>query len=440
MKILVVGSGGREHALVWKLRQSPRVKALFCAPGNAGIAKDAACVSIAADDISGLASFAKKEDVDLTIVGPELPLTMGIVDVFKRSGLKIFGPTKEASVIESSKVFAKEFCLRHKIPTARSAIFADIKEARTYLLKQQMPIVIKADGLAAGKGVIICKDMGEASAALEDIMVNRAFGEAGNNVVIEEYLQGEEASFIVLSDGRHILPLASSQDHKRAFDDDRGPNTGGMGAYSPAPVVTQKLHERVVEQIMLPAIRGMAEEGLPFMGVLYAGLMIRDGNPSLLEFNCRFGDPETQPIMMRLKSDLVDVIEAAIDGKLNQVDLKWDPRPAVCIVLASGGYPGDYEKGRVIRGLPEVNQLCDVVAFHSGTAIKDGEYVTNGGRVLGVTAIGDDIPRAIKNAYDAVLKVSWEGMHYRRDIGQRALLNSKHEILNSKQIRNPKSE
>lgn len=423
MKILVVGSGGREHALVWKIAKSPRVKQIFCAPGNAGIAKDATCVPIKAEDIDGLLSFAKKEGIDLTVVGPEVPLTMGIVDVFRRNGLKIFGPTKEASVLEGSKVFAKEFCRRHNIPTAKSATFTDVKEAGSYLLKQRMPVVIKADGLAAGKGVIICKNIAEASEALEDIMVDRAFGDSGNKVVIEEFLQGEEASFIAISDGKNVLPLATSQDHKRVFDDDRGPNTGGMGAYSPAPIVTQEIYDRVMNQVVKPVIKGMTAEGRPFVGVLYAGLMIREGNINVLEFNCRFGDPETQPIMMRLKTDLVDAIEAAIGGTLDKIKLEWDNHPSVCVVMASGGYPESYEKGKVIRGLSDAKSLPDVTVFHAGTILKDGEYLTSGGRVLGVTALGSDIAHAIKNAYTAVEKITWEGMQYRKDIGRRAIEN-----------------
>jgi len=423
MKILVIGSGGREHALVWKIAQSRRVKQIFCAPGNAGIAKDADCISIRVEDIDSLLDFAKKEGIDLTVVGPEAPLTMGIVDVFRRNGLKIFGPTKEASALEGSKVFTKEFCRRHNIPAAKSATFSDIKEAGSYLLKQQMPVVIKADGLAAGKGVVICKNIAEASEALQDIMVNRAFGDAGNKVLIEEFLHGEEASFIAISDGVHVVPLASSQDHKRVFDDDHGPNTGGMGAYSPAKVVTPEVHDLVMNKIILPTIRGMAAEGRAFTGVLYAGLMIRDGNPKLLEFNCRFGDPETQPIMMRMKTDLVGVIDAAINGTLDKIKLEWDKRPAVCVVIASGGYPGGYEKGKVIRGLSDALNLNDVTVFHAGTSLKEGEYLTNGGRVLGVTAKGADIAAAIKNAYAAVEKISWDGAHYRKDIGHRALVN-----------------
>jgi phosphoribosylamine--glycine ligase len=423
MKILVIGGGGREHALVWKLASSPRVKKIYCAPGNAGIAKMATCVPIKADDIEGLLDLTKKEKIDMTVVGPEAPLTLGIVDVFKRSGMKIFGPTREAAVLEGSKVFAKDFCNRHGIPTAASATFTDIKEARTYLLKQQMPVVIKADGLAAGKGVMICKDMTEASKALEEIMVEKAFGDAGNKVVIEEFLHGEEASFIAISDGKSVLPLATSQDHKRVFDDDKGPNTGGMGAYSPAPVVTAEVYDRVMKKIMVPAVNGMAKDGRAFVGVLYAGLMIRNGEPKVLEFNCRFGDPETQPIMMRLKTDLVDVMEAAVNGTLNKIELEWDSRPAVCIVLAAQGYPGSYEKGSLIHGLDDADGLTDTAVFHAGTTVTEGGVVTSGGRVLGVTALGGDIASAIKNAYAAAGKISWEGMYYRKDIGKRALVN-----------------
>lgn len=421
MKVLVIGSGGREHALVWKIKGSPHVKQVFCAPGNAGIADEAVCVPIASDDIKNLLKFAKEQKIDLTIVGPEVPLTLGVTDIFIKEGLRIFGPTKIASEIEGSKIFAKEFCIRHGIPTAKSMAFDDVKNAKEYLRQQSMPLVIKADGLAAGKGVFICEGIDEAERVLNQILVGHIFGEAGKRIIIEEFLEGEEASFIAVSDGENVLPLASSQDHKRIFDGDRGPNTGGMGAYSPAPVVTSQLNKQVLDEIMVPTIRGMASEGRKFVGILYAGLMIKNGRPFVLEFNCRFGDPETQPIMMRLKSDLIEIIEAAIDGRLNKNIINWDIASAVCVVLSAKGYPGEYKKGDVIKGLSDLKDARNIKVFHSGTLRKEGDYITNGGRVLGVTALGNNISDAIKNAYGAVAKISWNGMHYRKDIGRKAL-------------------
>lgn len=421
MKVLVVGGGGREHALAWKISQSPRVKEVFCAPGNGGISRIARCLDIAPDDIEGLARFGKDNKIDLTVVGPELPLTMGIVDHFQKERLRIFGPSKEAAQIEGSKAFAKELMSRYRIPSAYYKVFADYPSAAHYIRKKGAPIVVKADGLAAGKGVIVATTEEEALTALEDIMLKRAFGDAGRRVVIEEKLEGEEASFICFSDGEHVLPLASSQDHKPVYDDDKGPNTGGMGAYSPAPVVTPQVHDRVMREIIIPAIRGMAAEGYPYRGILYAGLMIKDGEPQVLEFNCRLGDPETQPIFMRLRGDIIPVIEACLEGDLRGVGLSWDSRAALCVVMASQGYPGGYEKGKEIYGLQEVAGDPDVYVFHAGTTFKDGKYLTAGGRVLGVTGLGKDIREAIAVTYRAVAKIHWEGVHYRRDIGKKAL-------------------
>jgi phosphoribosylamine--glycine ligase len=421
MKVLVVGGGGREHALVWKIAQSPRVSKIYCAPGNAGIAEQAMIVPIKANDLNGLLSFALKEGIDLTVVGPEEPLTKGIVDLFESKNLMIFGASRKAAEIEGSKAFAKEMMKKYRIPTASYEIFEDQKEAVRYLRKQGAPVVVKADGLAAGKGVLICKTVEEAVQSVEKIMVEKIFGEAGRRVVVEEYLVGEEASYIAFTDGKTILPLASSQDHKAIFDGDEGPNTGGMGAYSPAPVVTDQVHEKIIEKILRPIIQGMGEEGRPYKGVLYAGLMISDGHPKTLEFNARFGDPETQPVLMRMKGDIVPILEACIKGNLSQYRIEWHPQAAVCVVMASKGYPGDYEKGRPIEGLEKVKKMKDVFIFHAGTAAKDGRTVTNGGRVLGVTGLGEDIPRAIEKTYQAVKKISWEGVHYRKDIGQKAL-------------------
>ncbi len=421
MKVLVVGSGGREHALVWKIAQSPRVTRVYAAPGNAGTAERAENVPIGAEDVDALAAFAEREGVDLTVVGPEAPLVLGIVDRFRERGLRIFGPTAAAARLEGSKAFAKAVMERCGVPTAEYREFSDPGEARAYVRERGAPIVIKADGLAAGKGVTVARTVDEALAAVDAIMVERRFGEAGARVVVEECLQGEEASFLAFCDGKNVLPMASSQDHKPVFDDDQGPNTGGMGAYSPAPVVTPELFDEILETVIRPTVEGLAREGTPYVGVLYAGLMIQDGRPKVLEFNCRFGDPECQPIVMRMKGDLVPVLEACIDGTLDRVSLEWDPRPAVCVVMASGGYPGSYAKGHEIHGLDEAARLEDVVVFHAGTRREGDRVVTAGGRVLGVTALGEDIPAAIRRAYQAVERISWEGVHYRRDIGRKAL-------------------
>lgn len=421
MKILVIGSGGREHALVWKIHQSPRAKKIYCAPGNAGIRKLATCINVKANDIQGLADFAAQQKIDLTIVGPEEPLALGIVDLFAQRGLRIFGPTAAAAELEGSKVFTKDFLSRNSIPTARYKVFTAPGAAGKYIAKTGVPCVVKADGLAAGKGVIVAQTREEAYKAVDLIMKEKAFGGAGAKVVVEEFLRGEEVSFIAFTDGDTVLPLPSSQDHKAIFDNDRGPNTGGMGAYSPAPVLTDVLAQRVMQEVMIPTVHGMAAEGRPYTGMLYAGLMIDGDRLNVLEFNCRFGDPECQPLLMRLKSDIVDVMEAVVDGKLDRIRLDIDPRPSVCVVMASGGYPGEYNIGKPIAGLSKAGKMDDVVVFHAGTALKNRKVVTAGGRVLGVTAIGSDIGAAIRKAYEAVAAIHWPGCYFRRDIGHRAL-------------------
>ncbi|MCS6925056.1 MAG: phosphoribosylamine--glycine ligase [Candidatus Binatia bacterium] len=422
MKVLVIGSGGREHALVWKIRQSPRVSRVFCAPGNAGIGEIADLVSLTPDDIHGLRRFAQQEGVDLTVVGPELPLSLGLVDEFEAYGLRVFGPTRQAAQLETSKAFAKEFMRRQGIPTPYFGVFSDPDEAQRYIAEVGAPIVVKADGLAAGKGVMICPTVQEAYEAVDEIMRARLFGDAGDRVVVEEFLEGEEVSFLAFTDGQTVLPLATAQDHKRAFDGDRGPNTGGMGAYSPTPLVTPALADRIVQEVMIPAVKGLRQRDIVYKGILYAGLMVSRESVKVLEFNARFGDPECQPLMLRLRSDLVEVMEAVIEGRLAEVTLSWDPRPAVCVVLAAEGYPGMYETGKIITGLDDLQHWQDGVVFHAGTAKVDGAFTTKGGRVLAVTALGADIPAAITTVYQAVKKISWPGMHYRHDIGQRALL------------------
>ncbi len=421
MKVLVVGSGGREHSLVWKIGQSSKVKELFCAPGNAGIAQMAECIDISATDLDDLATFADSNGIDLTVVGPELPLTMGMVDLFEGRGLRIFGPNKKAAEIEGSKVFCKDLLSKYGVPTAHYRAFDNRDEAAAYVESIGVPVVVKADGLAAGKGVIPSMTKEDALKALDMIMVEKAFGDAGNRVIIEEFLIGEEASFIVLTDGETLVPLASSQDHKPIYDGDRGPNTGGMGAYSPAPVVTEGVHEKIMDEIMIPTIKGMASEGRLYRGVLYAGLMIANGQPKVLEFNARFGDPENQPIMMRMRGDIVPLLEACIDGNLRGGLIDWDPRWTVCVVMASKGYPGSYKKNKVIRGLNLVTEMKDVFVFHAGTAGAGKNIVTNGGRVLGVTALGENAHGAIELAYSVVKKIQWDGAYYRSDIGKRAL-------------------
>ncbi|MDT8880238.1 phosphoribosylamine--glycine ligase [Halomonas saccharevitans] len=423
MKVLIIGGGGREHALAWKVAQSPRVERVFVAPGNAGTALEPGLtnVAIGVDDLTGLVAFAREEGVELTIVGPEAPLVEGVVDRFREAGLAIFGPTAGAAQLEGSKAFTKDFLARHAIPSADYRTFTAVEPALEYLAEMGAPIVIKADGLAAGKGVIVAMTVEEAEAAVRDMLEANAFGDAGARVVIEEFLQGEEASFIVMVDGETILPMATSQDHKRAFDGDAGPNTGGMGAYSPAPVVTDSVFERIMERVIRPTVRGMAEEGHAYTGFLYAGLMIdAEGNPKVIEYNCRFGDPETQPIMLRLRSDLAELCLAGARGELAGLPCDWEPRPAVGVVLAAGGYPGSYRKGDAIEGLGAAEATgCKV--FHAGTAERDGQVVTAGGRVLCVTALGDDVAAARDLAYRGVAEIRWPEVLYRRDIAHRAI-------------------
>jgi phosphoribosylamine---glycine ligase len=421
MKVLVIGGGGREHALVWKISQSPRVSKIYCAPGSAGIGELAELVAIKPEQIEQLADFATTEEIDLTVVGPELPLTLGITDLFESRSLRIFGPNKAAAQLEGSKAFAKKILDENNIPTAAFGTFANAASAKAYLARHEPPYVIKADGLAAGKGVLICANREEAEAAIEEILVRKAFGIAGEKVVIEDFLIGEEASFMVLTDGKHILPLASSQDHKRVFDNDEGPNTGGMGAYSPAPVITAELHDRILREVFMPLLAGLKKKGIGYRGVIYAGLMITKDGPKVLEFNARFGDPECQPIMMRLKSDLVPLLEAAIDEKLDQVHADWYQEPAVCVVLCAGGYPAAYGKGKEIQGLERLKNWQNGFVFHAGTALHGGRWLTSGGRVLGVTARGKTIVDAVQEVYRAVEEISWDGMHYRKDVAHRAL-------------------
>jgi phosphoribosylamine--glycine ligase len=420
MKLLVIGSGGREHAIAWKLAQSPRVQKVYVAPGNAGTALEPGLQNVALTEIAPLVAFAKKESIHLTVVGPEAPLAAGIVDAFRGAGLRIFGPTRAAAQLESSKDFAKAFMLRHGIPTARYATFARAGEAKAHVEKHGAPIVIKADGLAAGKGVVVAATREEAHAAIDLMLEDKKLGAAGSRVVIEECLQGEEASFIVMSDGVNVLALATSQDHKRLRDGDAGPNTGGMGAYSPAPLVTPEVHSRVMREIILPAIQGMTKDGLPYTGFLYAGLMIdRTGNPRTLEFNCRLGDPEAQPIILRLKSDLFELLEHALAGTLDRVEAHWDRRSALGVVLAAHGYPDEPRKGDRVEGLPRPSDDCRV--FHAATRLEGKSVLTNGGRVLCVTALGHSVKMARGRAYEAVERIRFEGMQYRKDIGHRAL-------------------
>lgn len=421
MKILVIGGGGREHALVWKLSQSPEVNKIYCAPGNGGIGETAELVPIAPEEIERLAEFAAKEKIDLTVVGPELPLTLGIADLFRERGLRLFGPDREAARLEGSKAFAKEILKENRIPTASFATFSDSAAAKKFLHELKPPCVVKADGLAAGKGVIICTNREEAERAIEDCLVRKVFGDAGQKVVIEEFLSGEEASFMVLTDGENVVPLASSQDHKRVYDGDQGPNTGGMGAYSPAPVVTPEIHRRILSEVLEPLLRGLARRGVCYRGALYVGLMITEEGPKVLEFNARFGDPECQAVVIRLKSDLVPLLEATIERRLSRAEAEWRPEPSVCVVLSAQGYPGSYEKGKEIYGLERLRDWEKGVVFHAGTAKKAGRYVTSGGRVLGVTALGGNFHQAVREAYRAIEGISWEGMHYRSDIARRAL-------------------
>ena len=422
MKILVAGSGGREHVLVWKLRQSPLVEKVYCAPGNAGTALDAENLNIPAEDISRLAKFARDNAIDLTVVGPEAPLVAGIVDEFRRQNLNIFGPTASAARLEGSKVFTKKLLRKANVPTATFAVFSRMPEAMQYLDEcEEQPLVVKADGLAAGKGVFVCANRAEARMAVKSILQDRTFGAAGSQVVIEECLIGHEASILALVDGDTIVPLDVAQDHKRAYDNDRGPNTGGMGAYCPAPLITSNIMDDIIRRILIPTVHTMKMEGCPFSGVLYAGIMLTAHGPKVLEYNVRFGDPEAQPVLLRLRTDLAQVLMLAATGRLAELDsLDWDPRPAVCVVMASEGYPGEYTKGYPITGIEDANALPDVKVFHAGTAMKNGEVVNTGGRVLGVTAMGDTIADAKRNAYAAVDKIQWKGGWCRHDISDKA--------------------
>ncbi|HLM52529.1 MAG TPA: phosphoribosylamine--glycine ligase [Pseudoxanthomonas sp.] len=424
MNILVIGGGGREHALAWKFAQSPRVMEVIVAPGNAGTAREAKCrnVEVAVTDLDGLLALARRENVAVTVVGPEIPLVAGVVDRFRAAGLRIFGPTAAAARLEGSKAYAKDFLARHGIPTAFHSVFTETGPALAYLREKGAPIVVKADGLAAGKGVIVATSLREAEDAVRDMLSGNAFGQAGARVVIEEFLEGEEASFISMVDGKTALPMATSQDHKRVGDGDTGPNTGGMGAYSPAPVVTPEVHERVMREVVNPTVKGMVADGIPFTGFLYAGLMIgADGAPRVIEFNVRFGDPETQPVMLRLQSDLLPLVEAAVDGRLHQATVRWNPRPALGVVMAAENYPATPRTGDEIRGL-DVPQAVGTKVFHAGTRLEPGDrVVTSGGRVLCVTALGDDVPDAQRNAYEGASHISWDGEFHRHDIGWRAI-------------------
>lgn len=427
MNILIIGNGGREHALAWKAAQSPLADKVYVAPGNAGTALEANLenVAIAATDIPALVAFAQSHDIGLTIVGPEAPLVIGVVDAFQAAALKIFGPSQAAAQLEGSKAFTKDFLARHRIPTAEYENFTEVEPALAYVRRKGAPIVIKADGLAAGKGVIVAMTLQEAEEAVRDMLAGNAFGDAGHRIVVEEFLDGEEASFIVMVDGENVVPMATSQDHKRVGDGDTGPNTGGMGAYSPAPVVTDEIHRRAMDQVIWPTVRGMAAEGNTYVGFLYAGLMIAaDGQPKVIEFNCRFGDPETQPIMLRLRSDLVELCLAGAEGRLNEKSSGWDERPALGVVLAAGGYPGDYRNGEVIQGLPQ-RESADGKVFHAGTRLQGNDVVTSGGRVLCVTALGDTVAQAQQRAYQLAEGIQWPGSFCRKDIGYRAIARGK---------------
>ena len=421
MKVLVLGSGGREHAIVWKLRQSQRIKKLYCAPGNGGISADAECVSADLKSLDAIVLLAAKLNPDVTVVGPELPLTLGVVDEFQRRGWPVFGPSKAAAQLESSKSFAKEFMQRHRIPTAHYAICTKKEELKSALAHFHTPIVVKADGLAAGKGVVIAQTKDEALHVAEEMLSGKMLGEAGSRVVLEEFLDGEELSFLVMSDGERVVPLVASQDHKRIFDNDQGPNTGGMGAYSTDQIIDPGMRDWLVTHIAKPVVAGMKAEGAEYKGILYCGIMMTARGPMVLEFNCRFGDPETQPILMRLESDLLEAIEASIDGRVSEGDFRWTREPAVCVVMSSGGYPGSFEAGKIITGIEDADRIFGAKVFHAGTNQRDGAYYTSGGRVLGVTARGADLPEAVERAYDAVMKIRFDGMHYRKDIAARGL-------------------
>ena len=419
MRVLVIGSGGREHALVWKIKQSPKVEKIFCAPGNAGTSEFADNIPIAADDIEGLLQFAMKKEIGLTVVGPEQPLVMGIVDRFEVKGLRIFGPSASAAELEGSKSFSKDIMQKYGLPTAEYKIFTSAESATKYIQAKNCPLVVKADGLAAGKGVLLCRSSREALVAVDTIMRQRLFGEAGDQIVVEEFLEGQEISVLAFSDGQTVLLMDSAQDHKAVYDGDIGPNTGGMGAYSPAPVFTEIMQQKVRDKIMLPMVRAMQQEGRTYKGILYAGLMLTKTGPQILEFNARFGDPETQPLMVRMETDIIPLFEACIDGTLGQCQVNWKNKSSVCVVMTAEGYPGTYQKGEIISGLKNANSTPEVVVFHAGTKEQDGKVLTNGGRVLGVTATGANTESAIQRAYDAVGKVNWRGVHYRKDIGSR---------------------
>jgi len=421
MKVLVIGSGGREHTLIWKINQSPKVSQIYCAPGNAGISQLAQCININADNIAELVNFANKEKIDLTVVGPELPLSKGIVNEFNRWGLKIFGPSQEAAEIESSKVFSKYLMKKYNIPTANYEVFQNSEEALDYIKQQTFPLVIKADGLAAGKGVFIVKNLDQAGDALDILMEEKKFGEAGRQIVVEEFLEGEEVSILAFCDGKAVVPMISSQDHKKIFDYDQGPNTGGMGAYSPVPFYTTEIKEKVCREILKPTVKGLRNEGKEYKGVLYAGLILTKEGPKVLEFNARFGDPETQVVLPGLKTDLLDILNAVIEGTLHEINIEWKNNSAVCVVVASGGYPGKYQKDKIISGLERLKKMEDVIAFHAGTKFQDGKIVTSGGRILGITAWGDTISKAKEKAYEGIEKIYFKDMYYRKDIAAKAI-------------------
>jgi phosphoribosylamine--glycine ligase len=429
MKVLVIGSGGREHSLVWKIAQSPLVSKIFCAPGNPGISELAECINITADQTDLLCKFAVKENIDLTVVGPEAPLVDGIVDVFSKYKLKVFGPDKKAAILEDSKVFSKRLLRKHGIPTADFKCFDNYQYARQYVSSKVAPIVVKADGLSKGKGVFVCKTNDEALQAIDSIMKDKVFGNAGNQIVIEECLTGEEISLLAFTDGRNIVAMESSQDHKTVFDGDEGPNTGGMGAYSPVPIMTSELYLKVEKEILVPTVHAMNREGRPYKGVIYIGLMVTSSGPMVLEYNVRFGDPEAQVILSRMKSDIVPIMLATISGELDMVDLEWYPQASVCVVMASGGYPGSYDKGKEITGLDSLKNQDGISVFHAGTKLSNGKIVTNGGRVLGVVACGEDIEDAQKKVYEAVNKISFDGVHYRRDIASKAITNPPMSVM-----------
>jgi len=421
MKILVIGGGGREHALVWKISQSPLVDKIYCAPGNPGIGRIAENIPIKVDALPELLAFAKREGIGLTVVGPELPLSLGIVDLFEEYGLRIFGARRNAALIEASKAFSKDLMKKYDVPTAFYEVFTEVEPAVEFIRKHGAPIVVKADGLAAGKGVIVAQSEDEAVSAVKEMLSGNSFGDAGSRVVVEEFLRGEEASFLAFTDGKNIIPLASAQDHKAVFDNDKGPNTGGMGAYSPAPVVTPAIHEKAMQEVMRRTVDGMAAEGRPYRGVLYAGLMIDGDSVKTLEFNARFGDPECQPLLMRMKSDIVPILMAVAEGDISGIKIEWHDMAAVCVVMAAAGYPGDYPKGDLISGLDAAGKIDDLFVFHAGTGARDNGFVTNGGRVLGVTGRGTTVAEAIKKAYEGVAVISWQGVQFRTDIGKKAL-------------------